>query len=131
MSSSSSTGRRIFLVAGIAFAVVAIAYGVVTVVSLLSDRSTTDRAAYSSEIKRVVVEVTGDVRILGVDENVTTVERRLRWSLARPRITEDVVGGTLTIRARCGFSLRSAAAPTTSCGFRVESRSTPARAAAI
>jgi multidrug resistance efflux pump len=79
MSSSSSTGRRIFLVAGIAFAVVAIAYGVVTVVSLLSDRSTTDRSAYSSEIKRVVVEVTGDVRILGVDENVTTVERRLRW----------------------------------------------------
>jgi hypothetical protein len=104
MPPARNAPRIAFLVVGAAFTVIAIAYGVMVVISLLSYQSTTERATYAGEIRRVVLDVSGDVRITGVDAEETTVERRLRWSLNRPKVTESVDGETLTIRARCGFS---------------------------
>ena len=104
MPRSSSASRSAFLIVGAAFTVLAIAYGVMVVISLLSSQSTTERATYPGEIRHVVLDVAGDVRISGVDAAETTVERRLRWSLNRPRVTESVEGDTLVISSRCGFS---------------------------
>jgi hypothetical protein len=103
-----SVSRAIFLVVGAMFAVLAIGYGMVIVISLLSYQSTTEHTTYSQDIRRVVLDVQGEVNIVGVDSGRTTVERRLRWSLGRPWAVESVEGDTLTIRSRCGllFTLR-------------------------
>lgn len=98
-----SASQWAFLIVGSAFAVVAIAYGVISVISLLSYRSTTEVTTYSGEVRRVVLDVAGQVRIVAVDSTETTVERRSSWSLRSPQVSEFVNGGTLTITARCGF----------------------------
>jgi DUF4097 and DUF4098 domain-containing protein YvlB len=100
-----SVSRAIFLVVGAVFTALAIGYGVTIIISLLSYQSTTERTAYSQDIRRVVLDVAGDVHIVGIDAGRTTVERRLRWSLGRPWVAESVEGDTLTIRSRCGLVL--------------------------
>lgn len=49
---------------------------------------------------------TGDVRIVGVSgASGVLVERTETWSVARPEVSEELVGGTLRVRAACAAAL--------------------------
>jgi DUF4097 and DUF4098 domain-containing protein YvlB len=84
-------------------ALVLIGVGILIVVGsvfALNTNSKTTTELVRGKIERVVVETrNGDVTIRpGDDPEVTRTER---WNFSRPRYTQDVSDGTLTVKARC------------------------------
>ncbi len=92
---------------GVAVALVAVGSSALSITQTLlrSDRSTVV-AFDDPDVERLELDVdSGDVRVLASDRDEVVVERRERWSLERPAVTEVVEDGVLRVRADCASVL--------------------------
>ncbi len=95
-------GRRVWRVVGATFAAVTLACGVLNAVTWLARQSETQTQTYRQPVSRIVLDLdTGDLTVTPSGDDTVTVQRHLRWTLAKPTIEETWDGGTLRIRVRC------------------------------
>ena len=101
-STSPSSSRRAWIVAGSVFCVIALGYGVLGVVDLLSfDRDHFERT-FSETIKTVQISNgAGSVVVLGDSTGTVVVDGSTRRGLRAPTHTETVAGDRLTLDADC------------------------------
>lgn len=95
--------RAAWLGVGIAVTVVCVVTFSLHVLSWLGEQVSVEQHRYVvPSLRRIEVDSgSGDIRVVrGVDESVT-VERRVRWSAVRPRLTERVDGDTLRVSSQC------------------------------
>jgi hypothetical protein len=97
-----SPGARVAVGFGIAFALLLVAYGVVVLLSLLMHRSETTTSLLPDVPPRLVVDVTGDVRIDAAPPGTpASIEVRRRWSWATPEYRQNLRGNVLEIDSSC------------------------------
>lgn len=97
-----STGARVAVVLGIGFALVLVAYGVVVLLALLLHQSRTTTSPLTDVPPRLVLDVTGDVRVEAAPPGTpASVEVRRRWSWTEPEYRETRRGDVLEIDSSC------------------------------
>ncbi len=94
------------VVAGVALALWAVGGTTLSLSQLLLQSEQTFTEELDRPVSALDVDVdSGDVRVVAWDGVGVVVERRERWSLARPEASETVVDGTLRVRAGCPGAL--------------------------
>ena len=101
-SNQQPTHRSAWLIGGSVFCVIALAYGLWTIVDLLSFGRDEFERTYTEPIATVEIDSdAGSVRIEGTSATETVVHASLRRGLRRPTHTETLVGDRLVLDSGC------------------------------
>ena len=96
--------RTLLRAAAVVAALAVVAGGVLGLLPWLARDSARESLEFPG-VRRVDVDVAGDVQVVVEDAPVVRVERRSAWAFAAPRLEARVEGDALVVRARCGWPL--------------------------
>lgn len=96
------SGPNGWLVIGGVLTVLLIAAGTLSVAGWLGVRSETQSQTYRHDAEEISIEISnGDVTLVAGEPGLVSVERRLRWSYAKPTYDERWDGRTLHVTTDC------------------------------
>lgn len=75
--------------------------GTFSVANLMVRTTETDHTVFTGEVRRADVRITGRVEITTGAADEVEISRRSTFGVSRPRVTERLVDGLLTVRVEC------------------------------
>jgi hypothetical protein len=124
----TASTRRALAVLAVLLAVLMVGFGALSAASWAARESATERESHPEPVRRIDLESSGRITVVGRDGPGVDVERTLRWSFRRPDVEQRVEGDTLIIRAECrwpvGFGCEASYVVTVPADTQVRVRTT-------